>query len=81
MGWRSHRFSPWLLQPKLGFTSSNRHRSNGTYDGEMRRLGIRNRGVANDLPDSRKENKLITGYRILIDIYKGEYESERESQL
>ena len=81
MGWRSHRFSPWLLQPKLGFTSSNRHRSNGTYDGEMRRLGIRNRGVANDLPDSRKENKLITGCRILIDIYKGEYESERESQL
>ena len=30
--------------------------------------------MANDPHDSRRENKLITGHRILIDIYKGEYE-------
>ena len=30
--------------------------------------------MSNDPRDSRRENKLITGRRILIDIYKGEYE-------
>ena len=35
--------------------------------------------MANDPCDSRKDNKLIMGRRILIDIYKGEYENERES--
>ena len=30
--------------------------------------------MANDPRESRRENKLITGSRILIDIYKGEYE-------
>ena len=29
--------------------------------------------MANDPHDSRRENKLITGRHILIDIYKGEY--------
>ena len=78
MGQRSHGLSPWSLRSKLGLASSNRHRVNGTYDGEMRRLGIRNGGVANDPLDSKKEDKLITGCRILIDIYKGEYEMRRE---
>ena len=30
--------------------------------------------MVNDPLDSKRENKLITGRRILIDIYKGEYE-------
>ena len=30
--------------------------------------------MANDPRNSRRENKLTMGYRILIDIYKGEYE-------
>ena len=30
--------------------------------------------MANDPCDSKRENKFITGHRILIDIYKGEYE-------
>ena len=34
--------------------------------------------MANDLRDSRRENKLITGRRIPIDIYKGEYEMRRK---
>ena len=34
--------------------------------------------MAKNLRDSRRENKLITGCRILIDIYKGEYEMRGE---
>ena len=30
--------------------------------------------MVNDPHDSRRENELITGHRILIEIYKGEYE-------
>ena len=30
--------------------------------------------MSNDPRDSKRENKLNTGHRILIDIYKGEYE-------
>ena len=40
----------------------------------MRRLGIRDKVMANDSRDSKRKDKLITGHRILIDIYKGEYE-------
>ena len=29
--------------------------------------------MAENLHDSRRENELITGHRILTDIYKGEY--------
>jgi len=30
--------------------------------------------MGKNLRDSRRENKLITGHLILVDIYKGEYE-------
>ena len=53
---------------------SNGRVADGTHDRKVRRLGIGNRCVANDPHDSRRENKLIIGRRILIDIYKGEYE-------
>ena len=66
---------------KLGLASSNRRTANGTYDREVSRLRIGDRCMANDPRDSRSENKFITSHCILIDIYKGEYESERESQL
>ena len=46
---------------------------NGTHNGEMRRLGIRDRET-NDRHDSRRKDKLITSRRVLINIYKGEYE-------
>ena len=73
-GWRSRYLGPWPLQSKLGLAPSNEHHANGTHDGEMRRLGIRNRGMTNDPRDGRRTDKLIIGHRILIDIYKGEYE-------
>ena len=34
--------------------------------------------MAKEPCDSRRENELITGRRILIDIYKGEYEVRRK---
>ena len=48
--------------------------ADGTYDGEVRRLGIRDRGVANDPCDSRRKDKLITGRRISINIHERENE-------
>ena len=74
MGQRSRRLDPWPLQSKLGLAPSNRHRTYGTHNDEVRRLEIKDRGVANDPCDSRWKDKLIMGHRILIDIYKGEYE-------
>ena len=76
--WRSHCLSPWLLQSKLGLALSNGHRINGTHYSEVRRFEIGDRCVAKNLCDNRRENKLITGRRILIDIYKGEYEVRRK---
>ena len=49
-------------------------RADGTYDGEVRRFGIRDRGVANDSCDSRRKDKLITGRRISINIHERENE-------
>ena len=74
MGWRSHRLSLWPFRSKLGLAPSNRHCTDGTHNGEVSRLEIGDRGVANDPYDSRRKNKLITGCHILIDIYKGKYE-------
>ena len=56
----------------------NGHRANGTHDGEMRRLKIRNRGVANDPRDSKRKDKLIMGHRVSIDIEERENEVRRE---
>ena len=55
----------------------NGHRASGTHDGEMRRLKIRNRGVANDPRDSKRKDKLITGRRVSIDIEERENEVRR----
>ena len=74
MGWRSRCLGPWPLQLKLGLAQSNRHRVDGTHNGEVSRLRIGDKGVTNNPRDSRRKNKLITSCHILIDIYKGEYE-------
>ena len=58
----------------MGLTPLNKRRTDGAHDNEMSRLGIGDRGMANDLRDSRRKDELITGCRILIDIYKGENE-------
>jgi len=72
--WKSRRLGLWPLRSKLGLAPSNAHRVNGTHHGEVRRLGIGDKCMMKNLCDSKRENKLITGHRILIDIYKGEYE-------
>ena len=74
MGWRSRRIGLWPFRSKLGLTLSNRHCTDGIHNGEVRRLGIRDRRMANDPRDGRRKDKLITSCRISIDIYKGENE-------
>ena len=53
---------------------SNRRAVNGTHDDEVSRLRIGHKGMANDPHDSKRKNKLIMDYHILIDIYEEEYE-------
>ena len=77
MGWRRSRLSPWPFWSKLGLAPSNRHRANGTHNGEMRRLGKRDKGAANDPRDSRRKDKLIIGRHISIDIDERENEVRR----
>ena len=48
--------------------------SNGIHDREVWRLKVGDRHMAKNPRDSKRENELIMGRRILIDIYKGEYE-------
>ena len=64
----------WPFWSKLDLTSSNRCCADGVHDGEMSRLGIRNRGMVNDPHDSRRKDKLFTSHYPLIDIYKRENE-------
>ena len=78
MTWRNRRLDPWPLRSKLCLTLLNRCRTNGTHGDEMSRIEIRNRGMANDPRDSKRKDKLIMGHRILIDIYKEEYEVRKE---
>ena len=78
MGWRSCHFGFWPFWLKLGLALSNGHRANGIHNGEMRRLRIRNKGVANDPRDSKREDKLITSHRVSIDINERENELKRE---
>ena len=77
-GWRGRCLSLWQLRLKLNLTPSNGTSINCTLDGEMIKLGIGDKGVANDPRDSRRKDKHIMGCRILIDIYKGEDEMRRE---
>ena len=64
----------WPFWLKLGLTLSNGRATNGTHDGEVSRLRIGHKVMANDPHDSKRKNKLITGCCILIDVHKEEYE-------
>ena len=59
---------------KLGLAPSNGCHTNVTHNGEVRRLGIKDRGVAKDPHDRKRKYKLIMGLYVLIDIYNEEYE-------
>ena len=77
-GWRIHRLNLWPLWSKLGLVPSNKRRAIGTYDHKVRRLRNRDRKMANDLHDSRREKELITSCPIPIDIDKRENEVRRK---
>ena len=72
--WRSHRFSSWPLRSKLGLAPSNGSSIYGIHSRKVCRLKIGDRKNAENPRNSRRKNKLITGCRIPIDIYKGENE-------
>ena len=78
MGWKSCHFGLWPFRLKLGLALSNGHRANGIHNGEMRRLRRRNKGVANDPHDCKREDKLITGCCVSINIDERENEVRRE---
>ena len=59
---------------KLGLALSSGCRVNDTHHEEMRRFRIGDKCVAKNPRDSRRENKLIMGRHILIDIYMGKFE-------
>ena len=56
----------------------NRRRVNGTYDSKEMRIRDRDRKMMNDPRDSRRENELITGCHISIDIDERENEVRRK---
>ena len=67
-------FRSMVASVEVGLALSNGRHVNGTHNGKVRRLVIGDREMAKNPRDSRRKDKLITGRRILIDIYKGEYE-------
>ena len=69
--WRSHRLCSRPPRSELCLVPSNDSCIYGTHDRKVRRLGKGDRKMAKDLHYSRRKNKLITGHRIPIDIYKG----------
>ena len=69
--WRSYHLCLGPPSSKLCLTSSNSSSIYGTHHRKMRRDGKGDRKMAKYLHDSRRKNKLITGRRIPIDIYKG----------
>ena len=58
----------WPLRSKLGLTSSNRTGINGTHGGKVRRIRNGDGKMAKDSHDSQRNDELIMGHRILIDI-------------
>ena len=58
---------------EAGLAPSNGRCVYGTHDREACRLRIGDRRMAKNPCDSQRENELITGHCIPINIYKGEY--------
>ena len=67
-----------LPRAKLCKTSFNGSGINGTHKCEVRILGIGDGKMVKESRDSRRKNKFIMSRRILIDIYKEEYEVRKE---
>ena len=67
--WSINRLHPWLLRSKLGLAPPNRSCVDGTHNGVIRRIRNRDRKMAKDSCDSRREDELIMGRRIPINIY------------
>ena len=65
-----------LPRSQLCCALSNGSNANGTHECEVGRLGIGDREMAKEPRDSQREDEFITGRRILISIYKGEYKIE-----
>ena len=76
--WRSCRFCLGLPRLRLCCAPSKSSYIYGTHESEVGRLRIGDKEMVKESRDSRSENELITGRRILIDIYKGEYEMRRK---
>ena len=70
--------SSWPLRSKLGLTLSNGRCVYGTHNKEVWRFRIGDGRMSKNPRDSRRENELIMGCCILIDIYKGGYEVRRK---
>ena len=66
--WRSCRLSPWPFRSKLGLALSNGSSVYGTHSKKVCRLRIGDRKMVENPRDSWRENKLIMGRRIPIDI-------------
>ena len=66
---RSRHLSPWPLRSKLGLIPLNGCCVYSIHDREVWRLRIGDRCMAKDSCDSRRKNELITGHRILIDVF------------
>ena len=62
------------LHTKLGLAPSNSSSIYGTYSRNVCKLKIGDKKMAENPHDSWRENELITGHRIPIDIYKEKYE-------
>ena len=67
-----------LPRAKLCKTPFNGSGINGTHKCEVRRLGIGDGKMVKESRDSIRKNKFIMSRRILIDIYKEEYEVRKE---
>jgi len=77
MGQRTRRLSLWPLRSKLGLAPSNGPRADVTHNGEVRKLGTRDRGVVNDPRDRKRKDKLYHGSLYPYN-YKGVYEVKRK---
>ena len=71
--WKSGRSYRLCLGPpwsELHLTLSNGSSVYSTHDRKMRKKGKRNGKMAKNPRDSWRKNELITGHRILVDIYE-----------
>ena len=71
---RSRCLGLWPLRLTLGLASSNGYYIYGTHNRKAWRFKVGDGRMVKNPCDSRRGNEPTTGRRILLDIYKGEYE-------